>query len=170
MDSVENHPKDPGSPRAQDSIVGRPVTDFIPHRPPFLFLSRVLEHEGDRLVAEWDVPTDLAAFEGHFPGEPVLPGVLISEFCFQAGAVLIYATSQADQEADGVPVLTRIEEARFRKIVRPGETLRAEVHLTERLSNARYVTAKVTSDGQSVVRLKCVLAVAPPAKAEGSAS
>ena len=149
-------------------VLGRPVTDFIPHRPPFLFLTRVVEHDGDTLTAEWEVPEDLFAFEGHFPGEPVLPGVLISEFCFQAGAVLIYATSQDDKDTPGVPVLTRIEDARFRKIVRPGETLRAEVKITERLSNARYVTAKVTSDGQSVVRLKCVLAVAaPPPSAQG---
>ena len=61
-----------------------------------------------------------------------------------------------------MPVLTRIEEAKFRKIVRPGETLRAAIQLTDRLSNARYVTAKVTSGGETVVRLKCVLAVAPP--------
>ena len=149
----------PTSPNA--SVVGRDVTDFIPHRPPFLFLDRIVEHEGDTLVAEWDVPADLFAFEGHFPGEPVLPGVLISEFCFQAGAVLIYATSQEDQDSVGVPVLTRIVDARFRKIVRPGETLRAEIKLTERLSNARYVTAKVTSGGKAVLRLQCVLAVAP---------
>ena len=152
---------DPAGPEGR-SIVGRDVKDFIPHRPPFLFLSRIVEHNGDALVAEWDVPTDLFAFEGHFPGEPVLPGVLISQFCFQAGAVLIYATSQDDVDAPGVPVLTRIEDARFRSIVRPGATLRAEIKLTDRLSNARYVTAKVTSEGQSVARLKCVLAVAPP--------
>ncbi|MEL6907411.1 MAG: 3-hydroxyacyl-ACP dehydratase FabZ family protein [Planctomycetota bacterium] len=142
-------------------VLERPVTDFIPHRAPFLFVSRVVEHDGDRLVAEWDVPEDLFAFEGHFPGEPVLPGVLISEFCFQSGAVLIYATSEDDREASGVPVLTKITDARFRQIVRPGATLRAEVKLTERLSNARYVDAKVTdSDGKTVVRLSCVLAVA----------
>ena len=146
-------------------ILDRPVTDFIPHRPPFLFVTRVLEHEGERLVTEWDVPEDLFAFEGHFPGEPVLPGVLISEFCFQSGAILIYATSQEDQDSAGVPVLTRITDARSRKIARPGETLRAEITLTERLSNARYVTAKVTSDGKAVLRLQCVLAVAPPAEA-----
>lgn len=145
------------------SIVGRAPTEFIPHRPPFLFLSRIVEHEGDSLVCEWDVPEDLFAFEGHFPGEPVLPGVLISEFCFQAGAVLIYATSEDDRDADGVPVLTKIEDARFRQIVRPGATLRAEVTLTERLANARFVTAKVTDGhGKTVVRLKCTLAVAPP--------
>ncbi len=146
------------------SVMERPVTDFLPHRPPFLFVTRVVEHDGDRLVAEWDVPHDLAAFEGHFPGEPVLPGVLISEFCFQAGAVLIYATSESDRGAPGVPVLTRISDAKFRKIVRPGETLRAEVTLTERLSTARYVTAKVTSAGKSVARLDCVLAVAEPSE------
>ncbi|MEE2940279.1 MAG: 3-hydroxyacyl-ACP dehydratase FabZ family protein [Planctomycetota bacterium] len=144
-------------------ILDRPVTDFIPHRPPFLFVDRVVEHEGDELTAEWDVPEDLFAFEGHFPGEPVLPGVLISEFCFQAGAVLIYATSQDDQDAPGVPVLTRITDARFRRIVRPGATLRARVRITERLANARYVDAQVTTaDGAKVTRLSCVLAVAPP--------
>lgn len=146
-----------------DSVLERPVTDFIPHRPPFLFVTRVLEHEGDTLTAEWEVPTDLAAFEGHFPGEPVLPGVLISEFCFQAGAILIYATSEDDQKAEGVPVLTRITDARFRQIVRPGQTIRAHVTLTERLSNARYVDAKVTgADGKVVARLSCILAVASP--------
>ena len=156
---------EPHTTPAGGSVLDRPLTDFLPHRPPFLFVTRVLEHEGERLVTEWDVPEDLFAFEGHFPGEPVLPGVLISEFCFQSGAILIYATSQEDQDSAGVPVLTRITDARFRKIVRPGETLRAEITLTERLSNARYVTAKVTSDGKAVLRLQCVLAVAPPAEA-----
>lgn len=140
----------------------RPVTDFIPHRPPFLFLTRVVAHEGDTLTGEWDVPEDLPAFAGHFPGEPVLPGVLISEFCFQAAAVLVYATSEDDREASGVPVLTRISDARFRRIVRPGTTLRARVTLTERLGSARYVEAQVTTtDGAKVARLSCVLAVAP---------
>jgi 3-hydroxyacyl-[acyl-carrier-protein] dehydratase len=148
------------TPRDGGSVLERPLTEFLPHRPPFLFVSRVVEHDGDTLVTEWDVPEDLFAFEGHFPGEPVLPGVLISEFCFQSGAILIYATSREDQESPGVPVLTRITDARFKKIVRPGETLRAEITLTERLSSARFVKAKVTSGGKTVLRLECVLAVA----------
>ena len=88
--------------------------------------------------------------------------MLISEFTFQAGAILIYATSEADQSSPGIPVLTRIQDARFKKIVRPGETLRVEVKLTERLGMARYVTGKVTSGGKLVARLDCVLAVAAP--------
>ena len=153
---------EPHTPPAGGSVLDRPRPTSSPTGRPSLFVTRVVEHEGERIVTEWDVPEDLFAFEGHFPGEPVLPGVLISEFCFQSGAILIYATSQEDQDSVGVPVLTRITDARFRKIVRPGETLRAEVTLTERLSNARYVTAKVTSDGKAVLRLQCVLAVAPP--------
>jgi 3-hydroxyacyl-[acyl-carrier-protein] dehydratase len=138
------------------------IEALLPHRAPFLFVDRVIAHEGDELVAEWDVPRDLPAFAGHFPGEPVLPGVLISEFAFQAGAILIYATSDVDKASPGIPVLTRIEDARFKKIVRPGETLRAEVRITERLGMARYVTAKITSKGKLVARLECVLAVAVP--------
>jgi 3-hydroxyacyl-[acyl-carrier-protein] dehydratase len=126
----------------------------------------VLAVTADTLTAEWDVPADLPAFAGHFPGEPVLPGVLISEFTFQAGAVLVYTSNPDDREARGVPVLTRIQDARFKKIVRPGETLRAEVRLTERLGMARYVTAKVTSRGKLVARLECVLAVAPVSAGE----
>ena len=143
------------------------IEALLPHRPPFLFVDRVLSQEGDTLVAEWDVPRDLPAFTGHFPGEPVLPGVLISEFTFQAGAILIYATSRDDKDSPGIPVLTRIQDARFKKIVRPGETLRAEVKLTERVAMARYVTGKVTSGGKLVARLECVLAVATPGAENG---
>ena len=49
------------------------IEALLPHRPPFLFVDRVLSRDGDTLVAEWDVPRDLPAFTGHFPGEPVLP-------------------------------------------------------------------------------------------------
>lgn len=146
------------------------IEALLPHRPPFLFVDRVVAHDGDTLVAEWDVPADLPAFAGHFPGEPVLPGVLISEFAFQAGAVLIYLTSAEDKASEGLPVLTRIQDARFKHIVRPGETLRVELRLTERLGMARYVTAKVTSAGKLVARLECVLAVATPAPPADAAS
>lgn len=138
------------------------VEALIPHRPPFLFVDRILEAEPGRVVTEWDVSPDLFAFQGHYPGEPVLPGVLITESALQSGAILVYHADPDDRDAPGVPVMTRIEDARFRKIVRPGETLRIEVKLEERLAQARYMSAKVTSAGSAVARLRFVLAVAPP--------
>jgi len=132
------------------------IEALIPHRPPFLFVDRVVEREGDAIVTEWDVPEDLDCFRGHFPGKAVLPGVLICEFVFQTGALAIH--SSEDERGAGLPVLTRIEDARFKKLVRPGERLRAAVEIVERLANARYLSAKVTSDGATVLRMRCVLA------------
>ena len=129
----------------------------IPHRPPFLFVDRIVEQSPARIVTEWDVPADLPAFAGHFPGEPVLPGVLMAEFCFQSAA-LLFSTAPGS----GKPVLTRIEDARYKKAVRPGETLRAEVTLVERLSNARWCKAHVTSAGASVLRIGFVVAEVQP--------
>lgn len=131
----------------------------IPHRPPFLFVDRVLEQGGGRIVTEWDVPADLFAFQGHYPGRPVLPGVLASEFCFQSAAIL-FADPAAPTPAEGaVPVLTRIEDARFKKLVLPGETLRAELATAETLANVRWMTAHVTSGGKSVLRLRFAVAL-----------
>jgi len=137
------------------------IEAILPHRDPFLFVERVLAWDASTLTGEWDIPEGLDVFRGHYPGEPVLPGVLITEFALQCGAVLIYHTSQEDREHPGVPVLTRVNDARFKKVVRPGETLRAEVELTERVSTARYCKARVTSDGRLVARLAFTLAVAP---------
>ena len=65
------------------------VEAAIPHRAPFLFVDRVARIDDDSIVTEWDVNADLPAFRGHYPGNPVLPGVLISEFTFQSAAILL---------------------------------------------------------------------------------
>jgi len=138
-------------------VASSDVLAGIPHRPPFLFVDRIVEQSPGRIVTEWDVPSDLPAFAGHFPGEPVLPGVLMAEFCFQSAALLFSGGA-----ASGLPVLTRIEDARYKKVVRPGETLRAEVTLVETLSNARWCKAHVTSAGASVLRIGFVVAEVRP--------
>jgi 3-hydroxyacyl-[acyl-carrier-protein] dehydratase len=135
------------------------IEALLPHRTPFLFVDRIVERGEGTILTEWDITPKLDCFRGHYPGQPVLPGVLISEFCFQSGALLIYGSSEADRKHPGVPVLTRIEDARFKKIVRPGETLRAEVRLEDSLANARYLSAKVTAGGKTVLRIKFALAV-----------
>jgi len=138
-------------------VASSDVLAGIPHRPPFLFVDRIVEQSPARIVTEWDVRADLPAFAGHFPGEPVLPGVLMAEFCFQSAALLFSSTP-----GSGLPVLTRIEDARYKKVVRPGETLRAEVTLVEQLSNARWCKAHVTSAGTSVLRIGFTVAEVQP--------
>ncbi len=136
------------------------IEALIPHRDPFLFVDRIVERAADRIVTEWDVAPDFYAFRGHYPGYPVLPGVLISEFAFQSAACLFADGSEPRVASGAVPVLTKIEDARFRRVVRPGETLRAEVEVTERLGPARYCKAIVTCGGETVVRLRFTVAEA----------
>lgn len=141
----------------------------IPHRAPFLFLDAVVERAPGALTATWRVPEDAPWFAGHFPGQPVLPGVLISEHVFQAAAVLI-ALEAGGLPADAVPVLTKIEAARFRRVVRPGESLATTVQIEERLGPAWYVAGAVTCAGAPVLKLRCTLsAVSPgPRREEGA--
>lgn len=138
----------------------------IPHRDPFLFVDRVFERTQSTITTEWDVRADLPAFRGHYPGQPLLPGVLSSEFAFQSAALFV-ATSGADAVQKGsLPVLTRIEDARFKRAVFPGDTLRAEVELVERLGPACFMKATVTCGGAVVLRVRFTVAlVAAPAGA-----
>jgi 3-hydroxyacyl-[acyl-carrier-protein] dehydratase len=149
------------------------IEAVLPHRAPFLFVDRVLERrdgpETRAIVTEWDVPTDGWWFAGHFPGHPVLPGVLISEFAFQSAAILMADRSPAVVGPAAVPVLVGVERARYRRMVGPGATLRAEVTLDDELSGKHDLTARITQDGDTVARLSFSVALAQaPAAGRGA--
>ncbi len=135
------------------------ILERLPHRDPFLLVDAITEQGEDWIETEWHVPEDMDVFRGHYPGNPVLPGVLISEHCFQSAALLVGQLTGPDA-APGIPVLTRIEDARFRRLVRPGQTLHTKVQQTESLANARWFIAKVTIPEGKVARLQFVLALA----------
>ena len=128
------------------------IEALIPHREPFLWLDEVLELSETLVRARKRVAEDLEIFRGHYPDFPVLPGVLLCEAVFQAGAVLI--ASGGDIPEGHVPVVTRQHETRFRRMVRPGEVLDIEARLDETLGGAWFLSGTVRVDGQVALRLQ----------------
>lgn len=173
---------------------------LIPHRPPFLLLDEVLEVSGDRLRARSTVRPHAEPWAhvlpGHYPGDPIVPGVLLCEMIFQAGALLMGSriseadtvdTSTSDPggaasagaaeatgtagtagatdtagrgsggqgslPVGGVPVLTRIRDAKFRRVVRAGEPIDLEVIFEDQVSNAIYMKGKALVEGKAAVQV-----------------
>ena len=128
------------------------IYDAIPHREPFLLVDRILERSDSRIVCTKVFSGDEAFFAGHYPGFPLVPGVLLCEAAMQCGAILL--SKQLAETAGSVPVATRINDVRFKRMVRPRETIRMEVDLVERLADAFFLKAKVTVEGQVAVRFE----------------
>lgn len=137
------------------------ILDAIPHREPFLLVDEILEWADDRIVCVKTFSGREDFFAGHYPGFPLVPGVLLCEAAMQCGAVLL-SRHLAGAE-NKVPVATRMNDVRFKRMVRPGEALRMEVTLTERLADAFFLTARVTVDGKVAVRFQfaCTAAERP---------
>jgi 3-hydroxyacyl-[acyl-carrier-protein] dehydratase len=104
------------------------IVKYLPHRYPFLLIDRIIEMDmGKSLVALKNVTMNEAFFTGHFPTRPVMPGVLILEAMAQAGGVLAYKSTDTTPEDGILYYFAGIDNARFRRVVEPGDQLRLEV-------------------------------------------
>jgi len=128
------------------------ILKFIPHRPPFLFVDRIVDHRDGKITAEKTVRADEPYFQGHFPHRPIMPGVLICESVLQTGALLMSRQS-GEGIGNRVPMVTRINNVKLRHAVRPGDVLTLEVELLEKVSNAWYMKGRAGVDGKTVLTL-----------------
>ena len=135
------------------------IQSLIPHRKPMLLVDEVIEQTEKRIVCRKTFSNDDFFIQGHFPGFPLVPGVILCECCLQSGAILL---SQFTPKDGSVPVATRIDGAKFKRMVRPEETIEIDVTLNEVVSNAYFMTGKVTVDGKLAARLDFACSVAKP--------
>lgn len=112
----------------------------IPHREPFLLVDEIVEQSDARIVCRKRFSGDEFWYAGHYPGFPLTPGVLLCEAAMQAGAVLL---SQRTAGMPGVPVVTRMNNVKFKAMVRPGDSVTLEVDLKEAVGGAFFLDARV---------------------------
>lgn len=140
------------------------IAALIPHRPPFLWVDNIVTCTGGMIVTEKYFPDNLEVFQGHFPGNPLMPGVLLCEAIFQSAALLMAKMSGKSGDDDGqLPFLTRISQAKFKRPVVPGEKAQIEVKLLETVAAACYFKGvlKVAGKVAVVVDFTCIMTVPP---------
>lgn len=128
------------------------IRKLLPHRYPFLLVDRVIELEEERIVTIKNVTINEEFFNGHFPGKPIMPGVLQVEAMAQSGCLMLMKNKVDDPE-NSLLVFTGIQSAKFRKQVVPGDQLKMEVKLTGMRRNFATMEGKASVDGKVVCEL-----------------
>jgi 3-hydroxyacyl-[acyl-carrier-protein] dehydratase len=130
------------------------IEQLIPHRPPFLFVDEIIAVGDNTMTTRRRVRPDEDFFKGHYPGNPIMPGVLLCESVFQSGCAMVSRQMAATNEdlARYTPVLARISDVRFKNIVKPGDELIIDVKLKERIGRFLFLSGSVqTADHRKVL-------------------
>ena len=143
------------------------VTDLIPHRPPFLFVDEIVSESADGLIAKrtWRAEEDF--YKGHYPGAPITPGVLLCESVFQTAAcyLALKARAAGAKPGEGVPLIAKINDVRFRNPVYPGDTVLMEVKQKDSLGGFTMLTGNIKkADGTRVMNVDFSVAWKTPSQ------
>jgi 3-hydroxyacyl-[acyl-carrier-protein] dehydratase len=140
------------------------IESAIPHRAPFLLLDEVIHIDEQSIVCRYRVRGEdelfSRVFSGHYPGFPLVPGVLLCEMMFQAAGVLLSKSGAGSfVNGQGTPLLTRIRNARFKRLVRPGDLVEIRAAIEEQVSQACYLKGEIKVGGELAVRAEfaCIL-------------
>lgn len=137
------------------------IMETLPHRYPFLLVDKIIEMEmGKRVVGIKNVTMNEPFFQGHFPGHPIMPGVLIIEAMAQAGGVLALKSVPKEEVKNKVIYFMSIDKAKFRKRVVPGDQLRFELDVIRQRSNIVSLKARALVDGAVVAEAELMAMIA----------
>jgi len=134
------------------------IRDILPHRYPMLLVDRIEELEQERVVGVKNVTANEPFFDGHFPHYPVMPGVLIVEAMAQVAGVLVL--SQIPDRREKLVLLASVEQAKFRKPVRPGDQLRIEMKVSKRKATVAKMSGTACVDGVLVAEAEMLCKLA----------
>jgi 3-hydroxyacyl-[acyl-carrier-protein] dehydratase len=144
---------------AVNSMSLEAIKSAIPHREPFLLIDGIVEQSDNRIVCRKRFTGEEFWYRGHYPEFPLTPGVLLLEAAMQAGAVLL--AKFAKDNPGKVPVVSRINNVKFKVMVRPGDTITLDVTLREQLAGAFFMAAVVTVDNKTSVTFDFACKLAP---------
>ena len=133
----------------------------IPHRPPFLFVDEIIEITEEGATSSLTIKPEFPFFEGHYPGNPIMPGVLLCEAVFQTGAIFLsdHLKSESITDESVTPVLSRIRDARFKRMVKPGDVVEISVKLGDKMGQFFTRTGEVRKEGKVALTLSYALAM-----------
>lgn len=133
----------------------------IPHRPPFLFVDRIIEINAEDATCELSVREDFDIFKGHYPNNPIFPGVLSCEAVFQTGAIFLSEKIGQDElnSSSVTPVLSRIRDARFKRMIKPGDLIQIKVFLQDQIGQFYNLRGEIRLEEKVVTTVSFALAL-----------
>jgi len=137
------------------------IYNTIPHREPFLFIDSIQEIRETGATTKRLIRPNEPHFQGHYPENPIMPGVLLCEAVFQTAAIFLVKKLQKEgtKTNELTPVLSRIKEVKFKHIIKPGDTITINAQLIETIGQFHFIKGTIRKENKLVLSLECTLAL-----------